>query len=165
VSELSDFVLPGIDGQPLEPIHFEGKVVLVINVASRCGLTPQYVQLEALSRRYDARGFEVLGIPCNQFGAQEPGNESEILRFCTMTYGITFPLAAKIDVNGPQRHPLYQWLAGEGAAFPGDIQWNFEKFLIGRDGRVVARFSPTVRPDAPELIDAIERALDAAVAL
>ncbi len=159
MSTLSEFVLPGIDGQPLPLSQFAGKVVLVINVASRCGLTPQYVSLEALSRRYDALGFEVLGVPCNQFGGQEPGTAPEILHFCKMSYGITFPLAAKLDVNGPDRNPLYDWLAGEGAAFPGPIQWNFEKFLIGRDGQVVARFAPTVKPDAPELIAAIEQAL------
>ncbi len=161
MSTLSDFVLTGIDGKSLPLSRFDGKVVLVINVASRCGLTPQYVTLEALSRRYDERGFEVLGVPCNQFGGQEPGTAPEILQFCKMSYGITFPLAAKIDVNGPGRDPLYQWLAGDGAQFQGDIQWNFEKFLIGRDGQVVARFAPTVKPDAPELIAAIEQALAA----
>ena len=159
MSTLSDFVLLGIDGQPLPLSRFDGKVVLIINVASRCGLTPQYVTLEDLSRRYDARGFEVLGVPCNQFGGQEPGTATEILHFCSTSYGITFPLAAKLEVNGPARDPLYDWLAGEGAEFPGPIQWNFEKFLIGRDGRVVARFAPTVKPDAPELVAAIEQAL------
>lgn len=160
MSPLLELRLPGIDRWDLPLDRFEGEVLLVVNVASRCGLTPQYAGLEALYRRFNERGFEVLGVPCNQFAGQEPGTEAEIQQFCTLNYDVTFPMSGKIDVNGVNRHPLYQWLAGQGASYPGDISWNFEKFLIGRDGQVIARFGPTVAPDAPELLAAVEKALD-----
>jgi glutathione peroxidase len=156
---LADFVLPGIDGWDLPLDRFAGEVVLIVNVASYCGLTPQYAGLEALFRRYNDRGFQVIGVPCNQFAGQEPGTEAEIQQFCTIHYDVTFPMSGKIEVNGPNRHPLYAWLAGPGSIAPGDVRWNFEKFLIGRDGRLIARFPPTVAPEDPQLQQAIEKAL------
>ncbi|WP_349571595.1 glutathione peroxidase [Azotobacter salinestris] len=159
MSAFHDLALRGLDGQDLPLAQFRDKVVLVVNVASKCGLTPQYAGLEKLYLKYRDRGFSVLGLPCNQFAAQEPGDEAQIREFCTLNYGVTFPLAAKLEVNGPDRHPLYRLLAGEGAEFPGDITWNFEKFLVGRDGRVLARFSPRTAPDDPALLQAIEKAL------
>ncbi|WP_349616065.1 glutathione peroxidase [Azotobacter salinestris] len=159
MSAFHDLALRGLDGQDLPLAQFRDKVVLVVNVASKCGLTPQYAGLEKLYLKYRDRGFSVLGLPCNQFAAQEPGDEAQIRDFCTLNYGVTFPLAAKLEVNGPDRHPLYRLLAGEGAEFPGDITWNFEKFLVGRDGRVLARFSPRTAPDDPALLQAIEKAL------
>lgn len=159
MSAFHRLVLQGLDGQDL-PLHpYQGQVLLVVNVASQCGLTSQYEGLEALYRQYRERGFGVLGVPCNQFAGQEPGTPEEIQAFCSGTYGVTFALSAKMDVNGPERHPLYRLLAGEGAEFPGDITWNFEKFLVGPDGRVLARFSPRTLPDDPALIQAIEKAL------
>ncbi len=137
------------------------KVCLVVNVASKCGLTPQYTGLEALHEKYAAKGFAVVGVPCNQFGAQEPGSPDEISTFCSTNYGVTFPMTEKIDVNGDARHPIYaeltQTVDAEGTA--GDIRWNFEKFLVGRDGSVIARFSPMVAPEDPALVAAIEAAL------
>ncbi len=140
---------------------FRGKVVLVVNVASRCGLTPQYETLERLHAQYAARGFSVLGVPCNQFMGQEPGTSEEIAEFCSATYGVTFPMTEKIDVNGDGRHPLYERLVphADAEGHTGDIRWNFEKFLIGPDGTVRARFAPQTVPDAPELIAAVEKAL------
>ena len=148
-----------IDGQPATLGDWASKVRLVVNVASKCGLTPQYAGLEKLHQAYRERGFTVLGLPSNQFAAQEPGSEDEIREFCSLNYGVTFPLGSKLEVNGPNRHPLYRLLAGEGAEFPGDITWNFEKFLVGRDGRVLARFSPRTTPDDPALLRAIDKAL------
>jgi glutathione peroxidase len=140
----------------------DGRVALVVNVASRCGLTPQYEKLEALQREMADKPFTVLGFPCNQFGEQEPGTAEEIATFCSATYGVTFPMAAKIDVNGDGRDAVYDVLTesadSEGAA--GDIQWNFEKFLVGADGSVLGRFRPLVEPDAPELLAALSAALD-----
>lgn len=159
MSAFHDQTLCGLDGQDLPLAPLKGKVVLVVNVASKCGLTPQYAGLEKLYQQYRDRGFSVLGLPCNQFAGQEPGSEAEIRDFCRLNYGVTFPLASRIEVNGPGRHPLYRLLAGEGAEFPGDITWNFEKFLLGKDGRVLARFSPRTAPDDPALIQAIEKAL------
>ncbi len=138
-----------------------GNPALVVNVASRCGLTPQYTQLEALQEEYGQRGFTVIGVPCNQFMGQEPGSAEEIAEFCAATYGVTFPMTEKVEVNGPAAHPLYQRLtvvpdaAGEG----GDVQWNFEKFLLSADGEVVGRFRPRTLPDAPEVRAAIEALL------
>ena len=139
----------------------DGRVALVVNVASRCGLTPQYAKLESLQRELADQGFTVLGFPCNQFGEQEPGSAEEIATFCSETYGVTFPMSAKVEVNGDGKDRIYELLTqtadAEGAA--GDIQWNFEKFLVSRDGRVLGRFRPLVEPDAPELVDAITAAL------
>ena len=140
-----------------------GKPALVVNVASRCGLTPQYTALEALHEELSGRGFTVLGFPCNQFGGQEPGTAEEIAEFCSATYGVTFPMAGKIDVNGPDRHPVYGELAGQPDADgeAGDIQWNFEKFLVDGSGKVVARFRPGTTPEDPALRAAVESLLPA----
>ena len=135
-----------------------GEVVLVVNVASRCGLTPQYAALQKTWDAYRERGLVVIGVPANDFAGQEPGTAEEIRTFCSTTYGVTFPLMAKVAVKGERIDPLYAWLTRR-SPFPGEIEWNFGKFLIGRDGTVVARFAPTVAPDAPEVTAAIERAL------
>ncbi|NCX04373.1 MAG: glutathione peroxidase [Actinobacteria bacterium] len=150
-----------LDGQPNALANAAGKVTLVVNVASKCGLTPQYEQLEALQKQYAAKGFTVVGVPCNQFMGQEPGTSEEIQTFCSTTYGVTFPLTEKIDVNGDARHALYSALTpvADAEGVDGDIRWNFEKFLVNRDGAVVARFHPKTAPDAPEVISAIESAL------
>jgi glutathione peroxidase len=150
-----------LDGQPNALANAAGKVTLVVNVASKCGLTPQYEQLEALQKQYAAQGFTVVGVPCNQFMGQEPGTSEEIASFCSTTYGVTFPLTEKIDVNGEARHALYSALTpvADAEGVDGDIRWNFEKFLVNRDGAVVARFHPKTAPDAPEVISAIESAL------
>ena len=150
-----------LDGQPNALANAAGKVTLVVNVASKCGLTPQYEQLEALQKQYAAQGFTVVGVPCNQFMGQEPGTSEEIASFCSTTYGVTFPLTEKIDVNGDARHALYSALTpvADAEGVDGDIRWNFEKFLVNRDGAVVARFHPKTAPDAPEIISAIESAL------
>jgi glutathione peroxidase len=151
-----------LDGRPttLQQLR-DNKVALVVNVASRCGLTPQYTALEELQLKYGSRGFTVIGVPCNQFGDQEPGSAEEIQTFCSTTYGVSFPMTEKVDVNGPDRHPLYQVLTETldetGAA--GDVQWNFEKFLVSADGEVVARFRPMTTPDDPKVLAAIEAQL------
>ncbi|HYK28263.1 MAG TPA: glutathione peroxidase [Streptosporangiaceae bacterium] len=136
----------------------DAKTLLVVNVASKCGLTPQYAGLEELHKRFADRGFSVVGFPCNQFGAQEPGSAEEIAEFCSTNYGVSFPMFEKIEVNGPGRHPIYTELTASPDANgeSGDIQWNFEKFLVGADGAVLARFRPLIEPDAPELVAAIE---------
>jgi glutathione peroxidase len=136
-----------------------GQVTLAVNVASECGLTPQYAGLEQLHAELRAERFTVVGFPCNQFGAQEPGSEAEISRFCTTRYGVSFPLAAKLEVNGPQRAPLYAWLTDPANGHPGDIEWNFEKFLIGRDGRVLGRYPPALKPEDKGLLQDIAAAL------
>jgi glutathione peroxidase len=138
-----------------------GVATLVVNVASRCGLTPQYEGLERLQRQYGDRGFTVLGVPCNQFAGQEPGSNAEIAEFCSTTYGVSFPLTEKVEVNGAGRHPLYAGLVDvpDAQGYTGDIRWNFEKFLIGPDGQVVARFAPTTAPESDEVVKAIEAAL------
>ena len=159
MSAFHDLNLRALDGQALPLAPFKGQVVLVVNVASKCGLTPQYAGLEQLYQQYKAQGFNVLGLPCNQFAGQEPDGEEAIASFCSLNYGVSFPMGSKLEVNGPDRHPLYRLLAGEGAEFPGDITWNFEKFLVGHDGRVLARFSPRTAPDDPSIIQAIEKAL------
>lgn len=148
-----------IDGHATRLGAYAGKVRLVVNVASECGYTPQYQGLEAIYRRYEAKGFVVLAFPCNQFGEQEPGTNAEIKTFCSSRYAVTFPLFDKIAVNGAHRHPLYVALAGKGSPFPGDITWNFNKFLIGRDGRILRRFDSDVEPESPELTQAIAAAL------
>lgn len=139
----------------------KGRAALVVNVASRCGLTPQYGQLEALQEELSDRGFTVLGFPSNQFGGQEPGTSEEIAEFCSTTYGVTFPMSQKIDVNGPERDPVYVELtqAADESGKAGDVQWNFEKFVVAPDGRVVGRFRPKTAPDAPEIRRAIESVL------
>ncbi len=159
MTTLYDFTLSHLLGGDLPLSQFEGKVLLVVNVASQCGLTPQYRGLQAVYEKYADRGLVILGIPCNQFMAQEPGSPEEIQSFCETNYSVNFPMAGKIAVNGEDRAPLYQWLAGENAAFSGDITWNFEKFLIDRNGNVVERFSPKTEPDAEEIITAIENLL------
>jgi glutathione peroxidase len=150
-----------LGGGPLPDL--DGVAVLVVNVASRCGLTPQYTGLERLQERFGARGFTVLGVPCNQFAGQEPGTAEEIATFCSATYGVTFPLTEKLEVNGPGRHPLYDRLTAvpdtDGAA--GDVQWNFEKFLLDPDGTVVARFRPRTDPESDEVVAAVEEVLPA----
>jgi glutathione peroxidase len=156
---LKDFSLKALDGTALDVSAFEGKLVLLVNVASQCGLTPQYKGLQALWQAYRERGLVVLGLPCNQFAGQEPGTAEEIRSFCDMHYQITFPLTEKVAVNGSSRHALYHWLTGEQAAFPGDITWNFEKFLIGRDGEVKARFAPKTAPDDVAIRESIESLL------
>ncbi len=158
---LYDIPLKDIDGKPVSLKAFEGKVLLIVNVASHCGYTPQYTGLEALQEKYRARGLVVLGFPCNQFGGQEPGTNEEIKQFCTSKYQVTFPLYDKIEVNGSHRHPLYASLAGADSPFPGDIKWNFTKFLVGRDGKILQRFESKVKPDSPELVQALEKALGA----
>jgi len=156
-----DFMVRTIDGQTRSLGAYRGKVLLVVNVASRCGLTPQYEGLQQLYDEYRPRGLEVLGFPCNQFAGQEPGTESEIQTFCSTQYGVTFPLFAKVDVNGGGREPLYAWLTEQdaGPEGAGDIKWNFGKFLIGRDGQVAARFDPRQAPTSIELVEALEQAL------
>ncbi|BBC34057.1 Glutathione peroxidase [Streptomyces graminofaciens] len=150
-----------LKGGSADLAQYSGKAVLVVNVASKCGLTPQYTGLEALQARYAEKGFTVLGVPCNQFLGQEPGSAEEIAEFCSATYGVTFPLTEKVEVNGDGRHALYERLVGHADAegHTGDIRWNFEKFLIGRDGSVVARFSPQTEPESAELVAAVEQAI------
>jgi glutathione peroxidase len=156
-----DFTLRRIDGGDESLERYAGRALLVVNVASKCGLTPQYEGLEALYRELKDRGLDVLGIPCNQFGAQEPGTEAQIQSFCSTRYDVTFPMFAKVDVNGEGQHPLYAFLTQEATSpdGPGDVAWNFAKFVIDKKGAIVARFAPTVKPDAPEVREAIEKAL------
>jgi glutathione peroxidase len=158
---LDDITVKDIDGKETTMKTYQGKVLLIVNVASKCGFTPQYTALEALQEKYKDKGFAVLGFPCNQFGHQEPGTNEEIKKFCSTRYDVTFPLFDKIEVNGPNRHPLYVALAGKDSPFPGDIKWNFTKFLIGRDGKILKRFESRTKPDAPEVTSAIEDALAA----
>ncbi|MFJ2234537.1 glutathione peroxidase [Streptomyces sp. NPDC087859] len=150
-----------LQGGAADLSQYAGQAVLVVNVASKCGLTPQYNGLEKLQERYAERGFTVLGVPCNQFLGQEPGSAEEIAEFCSATYGVTFPLTEKVEVNGEGRHALYERLVGfaDAEGHTGDIRWNFEKFLIGRDGTVVARFSPQTEPESDELVAAVEAQL------
>ena len=147
-----DFTAQTLDGQPAPLAAHRGEVMLIVNTASKCGFTPQYEGLEALWRKYKDRGLVILGFPCNQFGAQEPGNADEIANFCSLTYDVSFPMMGKIDVNGPQTHPLYAWLKGEKKGILGTegIKWNFTKFLIDRKGAVAARFAPTATPASLE---------------
>lgn len=155
------FEVKDIDGKGVNLDQYQGKVILVVNVASKCGLTPQYKGLEALYDKYKEKGLVVMGFPCNQFGGQEPGSETEIKQFCSSKYDVTFPLFSKIDVNGPGAAPLYKFLTSKDLqpAGKGDISWNFEKFLVDREGKVIARFSPRTKPEDAELIKAIEAAL------
>jgi glutathione peroxidase len=156
-----DIAVKDIDGKDASLGAYKGKVVLIVNVASKCGLTPQYSALEAVHEKYKDKGFAVLGFPCNQFGGQEPGNSEQIKQFCSSKYNVTFPLYEKLEVNGAGRHPLYVALAGKESPYPGDIKWNFGKFLVGKDGRLLKRFEPKTTPDDPEVIKAIEAALAA----
>jgi len=159
MSDFFGFKVKAIDGGAdlLGPL--KGRVVLAVNVASRCGLTPQYAGLEQLHEELASEGFSVVGFPCNQFGAQEPGSEREIQMFCAANYGVTFPMSARLEVNGAGRHPLYAWLTDPANGHPGDIQWNFEKFLVGRDGRLIRRYAPTVKPRDNGLMQDIADAL------
>lgn len=156
-----DHEISALDGSPLDLHQFEDKALLIVNVASKCGLTPQYTDLVKLHQEYGPRGFSVVGVPCNQFMGQEPGSAEEIQEFCSTTYGVDFPLLAKAEVNGPGRHALYERLVqapdAEGEA--GDVQWNFEKFLVDREGAVVARFRPRTAPTDPAVVAAIEKVL------
>ena len=159
--EIYDIPVRTLAGEPGDLGGLRGKVALVVNVASRCGLTPQYAGLERLQEKYGADGFTVVGFPCNQFMGQEPGTSEEIATFCSATYGVSFPLFEKIEVNGPDRHPVYQELTGHADAdgTAGDVQWNFEKFLISRDGQVIGRFRPRTEPEDASITEAIESAL------
>jgi len=156
-----DFPVNTLSGQPGSLGDLAGRTLLVVNVASQCGLTPQYSGLERLHEQYAARGFAVVGFPCNQFGGQEPGTAEEIATFCATNYGVTFPMFEKIEVNGPGRHPIYAELSQmpDASGEAGDIQWNFEKFLVGPDGTVLARFRPLVTPEDPGLVAAVEASL------
>lgn len=156
-----DIEMQRLDGSPERLSDYEGKVVLAVNVASKCGNTPQYAGLQSLYEKYGEQGFTVLGFPCNQFFHQEPGDAAQIRQFCSLNYGVTFPLFAKLDVKGSKQHPLYALLseAPDDAGKAGNVQWNFEKFLIGRDGRVARRFRPKTQPDDPKVVAAIEELL------
>ena len=156
-----DIPIDSIDGSDNGLGGLAGNVTLVVNVASKCGLTPQYTGLEKVHEQYADQGFSVVGVPCNQFMGQEPGTHAEIVEFCSTTYGVTFPLMEKVDVNGDDRHALYEVLTAtpDAEGVDGDIRWNFEKFLVDRDGNVIARFAPQVDPEADEVISAIEAAL------
>lgn len=156
-----DIPLKDIDGKDTTLKPYQGQVMLIVNVASHCGFTPQYAGLESLYKKYSLSGLVVCGFPCNQFGGQEPGTESDIKQFCTAKYNVTFPMFSKLDVNGDKRHPLYTLLAGKESPFPGNIKWNFTKFLVGRDGKILARFDSKVKPDSEEMTKAIEAALAA----
>lgn len=159
MSGFFDFKVKGLAGEPdlLGPLR--GRAVLAVNVASRCGYTPQYAGLERLYTELGGEGFAVVGFPCNQFGAQEPGSDRDIREFCTTRYGVSFPLASKLEVNGPGRHPLYAWLTAPANGRPGDIEWNFEKFLIARDGRVIGRYPSGTKPEDNGLMADIAGAL------
>ena len=158
-TSVHDIKLNTIEGKPTTLADYKGKVVLLVNVASKCGLTPQYTALQQLQEKYQDKGFTVVGVPCNDFGSQEPGSSKEIVEFCTEKYNVTFPLMEKIHVKGAEQHPLYARLTGKDAEFPGEIKWNFGKFLIGKDGKVLKRFEPQTKPDSEEVIKAIEAAL------
>jgi len=164
VPSIQTIPLNDIDGKPTALKAYAGKVILLVNVASKCGNTPQYKGLEAMYEKYKDRGFVIVGVPCNDFASQEPGTAEEIKAFCTGKYNVTFPLMAKIHVKGPEQHPLYAALTSKGAAIPGptgDIDWNFAKFVIGRDGKPVKRFGNKVQPDNADLVRTVETALAA----
>lgn len=158
MTTLHDFTATAIDGQATDLSQFEGKVVLVVNTASQCGFTPQYQGLQQLHDTYAERGFTVLGFPCDQFGGQEPGEDAEIAGFCERNFGVTFPLFSKVEVNGDGAHPIYQWLRDQKGGLMGSkIKWNFTKFLVGKDGRVIDRYAPTTKPE--KISGDIEKAL------
>lgn len=156
-----DVPLKDITGKDTSLKAYQGKVMLIVNVASKCGNTPQYTQLEELNQKFQKDGLAVLGFPCNDFGKQEPGTNVQIMEFCSEKYKVTFPMFDKVVVKGPEKHPLYQVLSGPDSPFPGDVKWNFGKFLVGKDGKVLKRFEPKVKPDAPEVVSAIQEALAA----
>ena len=160
-SSVLDFTLNSIDGKPTPLSSYKGKVLLVVNVASHCGYTPQYTQLEAVYEKYKDQGLVVVGFPANNFMSQEPGTDAEIKTFCSTKYNVSFPMFSKISVKGSDKAPLYQFLTDKSAnpTTGGEIQWNFTKFLVDRNGKVVKRFEPNVKPDAPEVISAIEAAM------
>jgi glutathione peroxidase len=159
-SNVYDFTLPSIDGNPTPLADFKGKVVLIVNVASQCGYTPQYSALESIYEKYKSQGFVILGFPANNFGAQEPGTNAEIKTFCSRKYNVTFPMYSKVSVKGDDQTPLYQYLTKDTSApISGDIKWNFTKFLVDKNGNVVQRFEPKVTPDSPEVTSAIEKLL------
>ncbi|MDB4637737.1 MAG: glutathione peroxidase [Planctomycetaceae bacterium] len=156
-----DFKMKSLSGKDVDLAKYKGKVLLVVNTASQCGATPQYEQLQGLFESYGPKGLEVIGVPCNQFGSQEPGSASDIKEFCTDNYNVTFDMLAKVDVNGENATPLYQYLTSKetNPESPGPVKWNFEKFLIGKDGKIIARFRTGVKPDDPKVVSAIESAL------
>jgi len=156
-----DFSMKSIEGEEVNLASYKGKVVLMVNVASKCGLTPQYEALQSLYEKYSGRGLVILGFPANNFGSQEPGTNAEIKEFCAVNYGVSFPMSAKISVIGEDQHPLYSYLTDRGTnpQFGGEIRWNFTKFLIDRKGKIVDRFEPRTKPDNPEVLSAIESAL------
>ena len=156
---LSDIPLKDIDGKPASLKDYSGKVLLLVNVASHCGNTPQYAGLESLYEKYKDKGLVVLGFPCNDFGAQEPGTNAEVKTFCTTKYKVTFPMFDKLHVKGKEQHPLYAALTGKDGTFPGDVKWNFGKFLVGRDGKPLQRIEPGTKPEDPKVVKAIEAAL------
>jgi glutathione peroxidase len=156
---LYDIPLKTLDGKDATLKEHEGKVMLIVNVASRCGNTKQYTELQKLHEDFAKDGLAVLGFPCNDFGKQEPGTAEEIKTFCSTKYSVTFPMYEKVVVKGPDKHPLYQELSGEKSPFPGDVKWNFGKFLVDKKGKVIARFEPKTKPDAPEVMEAIKKAL------
>jgi glutathione peroxidase len=159
-SSVYDFTLPSIDGKPMPLADYKGKVILVVNVASRCGFTPQYTALESIYEKYKDQGFVILGFPANNFGGQEPGTNAEIKTFCSAKYNVTFPLYGKVSVKGDDQTPLYKYLTtSANPALTGDIKWNFTKFLVDRKGNVVQRFEPQTTPDSPEVVAAIEKSL------
>ncbi len=158
---IHDVPLKDIDGKDTTLAPYKGKVMLIVNVASKCGNTPQYKGLETIYQKYKDKGFTVLGFPCNQFGNQEPGSSEQIKEFCSSEYHVTFPMFEKLEVKGPNQHPLYNHLAGKDSPFPGDVKWNFGKFLVGKDGKILKRFDPKTQPESPEVIAAIEEALAA----
>jgi len=160
-SKLYDVPLKDIDGKDTSLKAYSGKVLLVVNVASKCGNTPQYGGLETLQQKYKDQGFTVLGFPCNDFGAQEPGSNADIKEFCTSKYSVTFPIFDKVHVKGADQHPLYKELSGKDSPFPGDVKWNFGKFLVGRDGKIIKRFEPGLKPETKQLTEAIEAAIAA----
>lgn len=156
-----DVPLKDIDGKDTSLKAYEGKVMLIVNVASKCGNTPQYTQLEQLNKEFAKDGLAVLGFPCNDFGKQEPGSNEDIKEFCSTKYKVSFPMFDKVVCKGPEKSPLYQVLSGPDSPFPGDVKWNFGKFLVGKDGKILKRFEPKTKPDAPEVVAAIKEALEA----
>jgi glutathione peroxidase len=160
-SPVTDQKMKSLAGKDVDFSQYDGKVLLIVNVASECGATPQYEPLQGLYEKYKDQGLVVLGFPCNQFGAQEPGTALEIQEFCESNYNVTFPMFAKIDVNGEKAAPLYKHLTSREASAqdPGPVKWNFEKFLVGRDGKVIARYRTPVQPDSPKVVEAIEKEL------